>query len=204
VSSARHSFRALAQTALCQLAFTAALVQRAWAESGGEHGSDHGGVSFWPLINFVLLLGVLVYFGREPIRTMFRDRRSQIQSDLDAAAEKLREAEARHTQLQRQLQRLDAELEKIRAQARQRAEQERDQILADARTAAERVRRDAEAAIQQEAQRARASLRSEAAELALSLAAERIRSELGASDRERLIDEFISVIESGRAAGASR
>jgi F-type H+-transporting ATPase subunit b len=204
VIAAKPTLWTIARSLFLQVGASALIAQQVWAESGGEHGGDQGAISFWPLINFVLLLGVLAYFGREPIRAMFRDRRSQIQSDLDAAAEKLRDAEARHTQLQRQLQRLDAELEQIRTQARQRAEQERDQLLADARASAERVRRDAEAAIQQEAQRARESLRNEAAELSLSIAAERIRGELGASDRERLIDEFISVIESGPAAGAGR
>lgn len=200
---ARHA-RALAIQLLWQALLPVAAIQRAWAEAGGEHGGGHGGFSLWPAINFLMLLGVLYYFGRAPIQSFFRERRGKIQSDLDAAAEKLREAEAKHTQLQRQLQHLDEELDRIRSAARSRAEQEREQLLADARAAAERVRSDAKAAIQQEAQRARAALRGEAAEIALSLAAERLRREVGASDRERLIDEFISVIESERPAGAGR
>ncbi len=195
----RRGFRApslalaVALVGLCARAATAA--------GAGESSAEHGGVSLWPLLNFAMLLGVLFYFGRQPVQSFFRERRSKIQADLTAAAEKLREAEARHTKLQRQLEGLDEELERIRGIARSRAEQEREQLLADARAAAERVRADARAAIQQESQRAREALRGEAAQLALALAAERLRREIGESDRERLVDEFIARIESDGAAG---
>ena len=195
--------RGLGHALFRQALLPALAVQRAWAEAGGEHAGEPG-LSPWPTLNFLLLLGVLYYFGREPIQSLFRERRGKIQADLDTAAEKLREAEAKHSQLQRQLQHLAEELERIRSAARSRAEQERDQLLSDARAAAARLRSDAQAAIAQEGQRARAALRGEAAELALSLAAERLRLEVGAADRERLIDDFISVIESERAAGAGR
>ncbi len=163
------------------------------ASSGGEHG----GLAdlLYPALNLLVLLVVLLYFGRRPVQGFFADRRAKIQEDLDSAAGLLASAESRHAQLQRQLTRLDQELERIRSAARERAEQERARILAEAAAAAERIRGEARAAVARETQRAREVLREEAAELALELAAERLREEVTEADRDRLLDEFIGRIE---------
>jgi len=157
--------------------------------------------------NFLLLVAVLVYFGREPIRAFFDGRRSEIQKNLDEAGALLSEAEARNAQLQRQLLELDDELEQIRGTARQRAEAERVEILADAEASAERILNDARAAVDQEIFRAREQLRSDAAQLAIELASERLRGQITAADGERLIDEFIDRVGTpgtpGRPDGAA-
>jgi F-type H+-transporting ATPase subunit b len=157
----------------------------------------------WPAVNLLILLAALVYFGRQPIRAFFATRQERIRGDLDAAAAALSEAEARHTNWQRKLTQLDAEMARIREQARERAEAERKHILADASASAERIRNDARTAVDQELRRAREELRREAAELAVELAAEMLRARVNDADRSRLVDDFIETIEhSGREGGA--
>jgi F-type H+-transporting ATPase subunit b len=171
-------------------------------QASAAEGAGGIGDLAWPAVNLVILLAALVYFGRRPIQDFFAARQDRIRDDLDSAASTLAEAEGRHTEWQRKLARLDAELERIRAQARERAEAERKHILADASAAAERIRRDARAAVDQELRRAREELRREAAELAVELAAEALRSRVSAADRDRLVDDFISTIERGGNAAA--
>jgi F-type H+-transporting ATPase subunit b len=154
----------------------------------------------YPAINLALLLGVLIYFSRKPIQAFFRDRRAQIRSDLETAAQLRTEAEERCAELQRRLVNLDSEIESIRQLARERAESERTRILTDAEATAERIRADAQAAIEQELRRAREQLREDASDLAIELAGERVRDQITDSDRSRLLDEFIDRIESGAAA----
>ena len=174
-------------------AFIAALLLAVPARAASEGGDN---TEFYlTALNLLILLGVLFYVGRKPIREFFSQRRVQIQDELSAAANERDEAEARYTQWQRRLLDLDAELEQLRSQARQRAETDRDRILADATAAAERVRRDASAAIEQETRRARAELREEASDLAVELAGEMLRGQVSELDRLRLIDEFIEKIE---------
>jgi F-type H+-transporting ATPase subunit b len=151
----------------------------------------------WRLFNVALLVGVLYAFARKPIQEFFRDRREEIQRQLEEAARLRADAEQRYARWQRQLQDLDAELAGIRATARERAEQERARILEDARATAERIRSDARAAVDQELRRARARLREETSDLSIQLAAELLRRELGERDRERLIDEFVAGVERG-------
>ena len=81
------------------------------------------------------------------------------------------------------------------ASERQRAQQEHDRILADARRAAERIKSDAGNAVERELRRAQVRLREEATGLAIELAADLLRDKVLDADRDRLMDEFISRIE---------
>ena len=99
---------------------------------------------------------------------------------------------------------LTSEVEEIREGASRRAEEEAERILAEARATADRIRSDAQAAVDQELRRAQAELRDEAAELALEIATQKLTDTVSDSDRERLMDEFITRVEpSGAAEGAN-
>ena len=161
--------------------------------SAAEGGSSKQ--LYFQLGNFVLLITVLVVLLRRPVREFFERRRSEVGGELDSAAQLLDQAEKRFLQWQQKLADLDAELETIRAESRDRAEQEREQVIADAHATAERIKRDATAAVGQELRRARSELRKEASELAVELAERMLREQVIDSDRDRLTDEFISEIE---------
>jgi F-type H+-transporting ATPase subunit b len=171
------------------------------AASAGE-GAGALGDLVWPVLNLAILLAALVYFGRRPIRDFFEARHGRIREELDSAARALSEAESRYAEWRRRLAALEAELARIRTQARERAEAEREHLLAGAAAATERVRADARAAVDQELRRAREELRREAAELAIELAAETLRARLTAGDHTRLLDEFIETIERGAGSAA--
>ncbi len=158
----------------------------------------------WPAVNLALLLAVLVYFARKPLRAFFANRRGEIEGELRSAADQLAAAEAAYAKWQRRMIDLERELEEVRETSRQRAEAERERILQDARASAERIRRDATAAVELELRRAREVLREETTQLAIELAAERLSREVSDADRDRLVDEFIDLIASTPVAGAGR
>jgi len=199
--SARRGMRRLSQILLCALAivFSAGVAQAA--------GDDHDPVRemLWQGFNLALLVGVIVYYGRGPISEFFASRRDGIKTELADAADLLRQALQRNAKLQRRLVDLSSEIEEISENAGRRADEEAERILADARATADRIRRDATAAIDQELRRAQAALHDEAADLALEIAARKLTESVVESDRERLIDEFITRIEpsSPGATGAS-
>jgi len=159
-------------------------------------GDGGGGWDFFfRVFNVVLLLLVLYATARKPIQAFFRDRRDRIQGEVETAGRLQKEAEERHARLQRQLAELEGELERIRLTARQRAENEGDRILSDARASADRIREDARIAIEQELRRAREELRREAANLSVEVASGLLRDEITENDEERLLDEFIDEVE---------
>jgi F-type H+-transporting ATPase subunit b len=197
-------------TTVLRVALRAALLVAvalpALAAAGADPGEDagHGRFLFYEILNFALLIGVLVYFARKPALEFFAGRHAQIKGDIESAAQLLEEAERRNSELQRRVAELDSDLDDIRATARQRAEEERERILAEAHEAAERIQRDAVASVDQELRRAQTALREEAALLATELAAQILDQQVGDSDRERLMDEFISSVEgaNGSAGGS--
>lgn len=175
----------------------------ALAAGGGEGGEDGEGLLF-PLLNFGLLLAVLIYLTRKPIQAFFAERRRSVHDELERAGELQRQAEERHAKWQRRLVDLERELEEIRRLGRERAEAERENILADARAGAARIERTARTAIEQELRRARETLRDEASDLAVELAAGLLRERVTDADRDRLVDEFIARVERAPAAAARR
>jgi F-type H+-transporting ATPase subunit b len=162
--------------------------------AGGEE-AEGGGVFFWEWLNLLILVGVLIYFGRKPVTSFLAERRSAIEHDLHSAQELLREAESRLREWTARAAKLDVEVAEIQRVARETAEQEGARIVAEARAVAERIRRDAAAAVQREGERARLRLRQEATDLAVESAERLLRAELQPSDGERLFDEFVTRIE---------
>ncbi|HME72626.1 MAG TPA: ATP synthase F0 subunit B, partial [Myxococcota bacterium] len=149
---------------------------------GTAHAESHAGTLVWHAVNLIVLLSVLVYFLRAPIRGFFATRRRDIEHNLERAAAVLREAEERLADWKGRMARLDTEIQEIRRLAHERAEAERRQILADAEAAAARIRRDGAAAVEQEQRRARDALRKEAADLAIELAGELLRQQVTDAD----------------------
>jgi F-type H+-transporting ATPase subunit b len=171
-----------------------------WASGGGE--SDNMAL-VWQGVNLVLLIAVLTYFARKPVMQFFGERRERITNDLDSAAELLRQAELRNSEISRKLVDLGSQVEEIQEATRRRADEECERIIAEAHRSAERIRSDAHGAIEQELARAQRELRREAANLAIEVAAEMLREKISDSDRERLVDEFITRVEPGNERSPS-
>ena len=151
----------------------------------------------WEAGNLLLLLGVLFYLGRKPVLNYLSERRQGIQDNLANSERLLQEAEARLAEWNQKASKLDVEIEELRQMARERAEEERSQILEDARATAERIKRDAASGVDREVERAKQALRDEAADISVELAGKLLQEHVTDGDRDRLVDEFVSEIEAG-------
>jgi F-type H+-transporting ATPase subunit b len=151
----------------------------------------------WEAGNLLLLLGVLFYLGRKPVLNYLSERRQNIQANLANSERLLQEAEARLAEWNQKASKLDVEIEELHQMARERAEQERSQILEEARATAERIKRDAASGVDREVERAKQALRDEAADLSVELAGKLLQEHVTDGDRDRLVDEFVSEIEAG-------
>jgi F-type H+-transporting ATPase subunit b len=174
--------------------FAFLLVLPGVSRAAGEGGSELRDF-LWSVFNLGLLIAAIVYFARKPIRDYFAARRRQVGGELDAAAELLRDAEARLSEWQARVQQLDATLAEIRETARRRSEADRERILAQAHATADRIRRDAGAAVERELSHAREQLREEAAALAVELASGILQEKVTPADRKRLVEDFIVRVE---------
>ncbi len=184
--------------ALTVLFLTMALPAVALA-SGDAEEADHTALFAWEWVNLILLVGVLVFVARKPVMAYLGDRRTGIQENLDGAEQLLRDSENRLQEWNAKVDGMEAEVADIRRLAHRAAEQERERIVADAQAMAERIKRDATSAVARETRRAQVALREEASQLAVQLAADLLGEKVTDEDRDRLVDEFVTRVESGGA-----
>ncbi len=158
------------------------------------HGAAQPGIGdlLWPALNFALFVAVLVRYGGGPLREFFRARTERLRAALAAGARARGEAQSLRARLAQDVAGLPALLERLRADLRATAEQERTTLLDLGRQAGERIREDARLLAAQELASARDALRAEVVEETAREAAALVRAAIRSDDQERLVREFVS------------
>jgi F-type H+-transporting ATPase subunit b len=152
------------------------------------------------LVNFAILIGTLVYLLRSPLATYLKDRGTQIRSDLINAAELKRTAAAQLEEIDRKMKALPGELEALRAQGAQEIAAEETRIRAAAAAERDRLLEQARRDIDQHVKVAERELVNHAADLAVGVAAERIKRSITDDDQRRLADRYVQQLK-GAADG---
>ena len=142
------------------------------------------------LFNFAVLVGVLVYFLRTPIREYLQARSTQIREALVTAAEMRRTATAKLEEIQRQLASLPAELDALKKRGAEDIAAEETRIAETAKAERARLLEQTRREIDMRLRIARRELTEHAAELAVQVAEERIRRNITQDDQVRLLDRY--------------
>jgi F0F1-type ATP synthase membrane subunit b/b' len=180
--------------------------------SGGEHGSQGGGIRWLGdgflggpgadgktgflliVINFIVLLMVLDKIMFKNLRSSNAEASDAIRLELERATKARSEAEALYREYETKLQALETEIAEIRTAARETAHAEYARILADAAEEAEKIKQAAVRAGEREGARRRAELEHEIIESALARAETAIRSTFAPGDQRRLVDSWIDEV----------
>ena len=176
------------------------------AAATGHGGQDHGaaagghgeaaehGESIWVtlsrLANFAMLAGLLYWLGRKPLADHLASRHAQIRKDLVDAAEMRTTATARLAEIEAKLAALPAELDALRTRGAEELAAERSRIRAVAETERDRLVDQARREIATQTRNARATLRAEAATLAVDVAGTRLRQTLTPAEQSALVDQY--------------
>jgi F0F1-type ATP synthase membrane subunit b/b' len=100
--------------------------------------------SLWTFVfeiaNFVAFAALLGWLFFKPVRQALEDQRSRARRQEEEAEQKLEDAERLRKEVEAQQQAVADQLEEMRSEARRGAEQEADQIVAEAREQADRER----------------------------------------------------------------
>ncbi len=166
------------------------------SEAAAEHGLEGPDWAYFVYhsIGLAVLLAVLVYYMREPLKSFLLDRSDGIRRQIEGAEAALAAARAEAAELRARLARAAQENEAFLQAATAQAEAERVLALERAQQAAERIRQESRRSADQEIARARRELQDEAAQLATSIAAEILRQDMTPDDDRRLIAEFVEQI----------
>ncbi len=150
----------------------------------------------WLWANLLLFLGIIGYFVVPGIRQFLTSRSKEIESNLERARTQQEEARRMKQDLSDQIETLHREMEELVKRTEADAEREREEILAQAEHERERLLKQTQQEIELRTGQARKELQRYAAELAASLARERIEREVDPQKLDRLFDESLARLES--------
>lgn len=142
-------------------------------------------------INLALLLGVLYFVSRKPVRDALRNRALGIRKEITDSARARDEARQRHEEVEARIAALSQEVENLRAEARREAEVEQQQLVARAHEEARRIAETAQRNVRDEVVRAQQELRREAVGLAVQLAEATLAQNIAPDDQARLARQFL-------------
>lgn len=146
------------------------------------------------LINLVIIIAVLFYFGRGFLGKILTERRSSIEQAILEAEKRQKDAAAALAEQQQRLTQAQAEAERIRAAAEQTAVKAKEAILAQAAQDVERMKATAGQELEAEQERAIAQLRSAVVSLALERVESQLKTSLDDSAQNQLIDRSIALV----------
>ncbi len=164
----------------------------AFAETGG-HEEGYTFIGDWlpRIINFAILAAVLIIFTRKPVRDAFKARTAEIARSIQESREARERANKALAEMEQKLKDLQAETDRMLAEARARGEKDKEALVAEGRKIAADIQAQVKATIDIEVQKAKTGLAVEASLLSIDLAEGRIKNTINAQDHERILKEYI-------------
>ena len=145
---------------------------------------------FFPAFNFLVLVVLLAYYLRAPIREFVSARYVNIRQELHDVREQLRGAREKYEEFSAKLKAVDAEIRSLRDYARRDAEAMRERILSESKRVAETWVADSKRSSELLFQELRKEVRAELG-LKIVLKVEKMLSDrLTGDDRARFRREF--------------
>lgn len=168
-------------------------------DSAGHGAKEEEHESVWAiparLFNFAILVGGLIYFLRSPLAAHLASRRQQIRGGLESARATSEKATAQLAELDKRLQLLPAELEVLRKKGVEEIAAEEQRIQARAEAERKRLIEEMQRDVDVRVRVARKALAEHAADLAVGLAADRVRQTITDAEQARLIDRYTAQVK---------
>ena len=164
-----------------------------------EHASGQltveGGLMFWTIVVFLVLLAVLKRFAWPAVLGAVQAREKALEEQLAAAQRDRAEAAALLAEHRKLVADAKAQAHGIVVDARQLAEKERGVALEKTKQEQEELLARARREISAERDRAIADLRREAVDLSLAAASKLIGERLGSETDRRLVLEYLATLD---------
>ena len=175
------------------------------AQPAGEHAEEGGHEEqtlghmlagmIWPVVNFIIFLGVIYYFGNKPFSEYLANRHSTIRKDLVEAAELKSAATAQLSQIEQKLQALPGEISALRTRGAEEIKAEEKRIAAQSAADRDRLLEQTRREIELQVRLAKKESLEHAADLSVQLATARIKKEVTPADQDRLVDRYLQQVK---------
>jgi ATP synthase F0 subunit b len=170
------------------------------APAGEHHDQSIAGMLkglVWPIVNFVVFVGVIYYFANQPLKDYLASRSSTIRKDLVEAAELKSTATAQLAEIESRLQALPGEVNALRARGADEIKAEEQRIATAAAAERERLLEQTRKEIELQVRLAKKQILEHAADLSVQLATERLKKEVTPDDQARLVDRYLDQVKKG-------
>jgi F-type H+-transporting ATPase subunit b len=179
---------------LAALALTAGPAFAQGEEAAGKTNllSVNGGLMFWTLVIFIILLVVLSKYAFGPITAAVEAREAALEEAITGAKRDRDEAARLLAEQRRQIEAARVEAQRIIAESGVTGEKLRLQMLDETRQQQQGLIERAKLELQSEKDKAILELRREAVELAIAGASKVIERNLDDQGNRRLVDEYLA------------
>ena len=162
--------------------------------------TPNGGLMFWTIVIFALLLVILSRFAFKPMLAAVEARERSLQDAIDAAKRDREEAARILAEHRAQLEKSRGEAQKLIADGRATAEKLRSDLLEQTKAQQQEMLDRARREIETEKVNAIASLRREAVDLAIAGAGKVIERNLDNDANRKLVENFLGSVTIGGTA----
>jgi len=145
----------------------------------------------WRVLNFLILAFFLVKLLKEPLSRFLQESARSIRENLQGTEEAFLLAEGELEEVEKRLESLEEETQKLRTAIGELGEKERDKIIANARQTAEHTLEKARLEAGYSVEQAKSQLRRQVIDDAVRIAEESVRKAITNSDQKRLVDEYL-------------
>ena len=166
-------------------------------EGGANLLTPNGGLMFWTIVIFVLLMVILSRFAFKPMLAAVEAREKKLQADLDEARRDREEAQRVLAEHRAQLEAARGEAQKMIADGRSTAEKLRSDLLEGTKAQQQEMLDRARREIETEKNNAIASLRREAVDLAIAGAGKVIERNLDSDANRKLVENYLGSVSLG-------
>ncbi len=162
------------------------------AEAGEVHHKEFSLVEEgFKFLNTLIVVFILYKVAAKPVVNFFKDRREGIRQALADAEAARAEAEAELEEQRSKVADLESELSRFRETGERERAAIRTRMEADQKAQADRLLEQTRGAIELETSKAKAELQASAAELAMGLAEEMLKKNIGPEDQDRFVSEYL-------------
>ena len=160
-----------------------------YANEGAAEG--HSSDFLWKVVNFIILIGILVYFAKKPVQTSLTNSALEAKKELEDARALKQQVVNELQQFQTKLESLKQETEAMLKTAKMEAEMEKKEIIEEAQQLAQKLKTHAQFTIDQEYKKAQQDLRHWIAQELAQQAEAKLNQQLTPDHQNTLVNDYL-------------
>lgn len=150
------------------------------------------------IINFSILLGILIFFGKKPILTFLRSQAKKKKEDLDKVTQQLQEEEKKLASCKNELALLQEEILVTKKEAMLASERQKEEMIREANLKAEKIYLESKQQIQLQFEQAQQKIKETLATETIKLTKEHLIQNPDALNQTTLFNKYTQILNEGR------